>query len=320
MNPFDFAKNAITVLLISAAWAAPAMAVTAPDEEDTQVLLNAARQDDSKEHVPFKFREVEYINQASFIATGNRCSTIHDPNKIKLAEIDFEAKKKALGSAASMAPRTVPVYFHVIQSSTNANGGVTDTMISKQITVLNNAYAGSGLSFSLAATDRTTNDSWFTVTPGTTSESQMKTALRKGGKESLNLYSANIGGGLLGWATFPSSYASSPRMDGVVMLNASMPGGSATPYNLGDTATHEVGHWTGLYHTFQGGCTSTNDSVTDTPAEKSAAFGCPAGRDTCTFPGTDPIKNFMDYSDDACMNTFSAGQISRMGAQMTAYR
>jgi hypothetical protein len=251
------------------------------------------------------------------------CGT-HDLTAAEIAAVELRLAAHPVISQITPS-HVIPVHFHIIHRSNGTGGVVTTTQINNQIAVLNAAFAASSFSFTLASVDNSNNDAWYTTTGGT-AERQMKTALRRGGSNALNVYTNAMGGGLLGWATFPSSYASNPSMDGVVILFSSLPGGTTARFHLGDTATHEVGHWMGLFHTFQGGCangTTGGDRVTDTPAERSPASGCPTGRDTCTgsqFAGLDPIQNFMDYSDDACMDRFSAGQNSRMNSSWNSFR
>jgi len=278
------------------------------------------------EGAPFVFQGIEWQSQRAFIESGRRCGTRNVDEEEQLA-IESEVMSLLAQRSARepmVAGGTIGVYFHVINNGAGiANGDVPDSQIKDQIRVLNDSYGPWGWSFDLVSTDRTTNATWYTMTPGSTAEKQAKAALRQGSADDLNLYTANLGGGLLGWATFPSDYKRHPSDDGVVVLFSSLPGGMAAPYDLGDTATHEVGHWMGLYHTFQGGCNGNGDYVSDTPAERSPAFGCPTGRNSCAgkkAPGDDPIHNFMDYTDDACMFEFTGGQDARMDSIFTAYR
>ncbi len=245
------------------------------------------------------------------------CAT-HDLSETEQQAVEAALAGQVKAQARSNGSVTIKVYWHTITNTSGA-GALSSTQINNQISVLNAAYASTPFKFVLAGTDTTANNSYYTCSGGSC-EKKMKQALRKGGAGDLNFYTNNMGQGLLGWATFPSSYASQPKMDGVVVLYSSLPGGSAAPYNQGDTGTHEVGHWLGLYHTFQGGCTGSGDSVSDTPAEASPAYGCPTGRDTCSTAGLDPITNFMDYTDDSCMDRFSAGQSDRMDSLVATYR
>ena len=225
----------------------------------------------------------------------------------------------------------VAVYVHVITKSDGVTLDVSQQRIDAQIAHLNGAF-GDEATFTLAGVDRTANDAWFDMTYGSAEEQAAKNALRKGSADDLNLYTTG-GADNLAWGTFPWTYANNPKRDGIVVperyitsfstlsLLETATGAQPQVTREGDIAVHEVGHWLGLFHTFQGGCTKQNDQVADTPAQKDATRGCPAdGTDTCRLAGDDPIHNFMDYSNEACVREFTTGQHDRTDSMWVQYR
>ncbi len=267
-------------------------------------------------------------SSAARVSEGAAAAGVAEPNVAAAYERALEARPLSKRRAARVTgPIHVPVYIHVIQPNAGT-AAVPQSEIDAQMNVLNQAFGGAtggdntAVVFNLVDTDVTINPDWDSLEYGTPEEVAMKTALHEGGARSLNMYLVRLAT-LLGWATFPDEYTGNPVMDGVVVETESVPGGTFAPYNLGDTATHEIGHWLGLFHTFQGGCTPPGDMVDDTPFEQSPYFGdCPPpfSRNTCASPGLDPVENFMDYSDDICMHVFSAGQTERMHAQTAQFR
>ena len=215
----------------------------------------------------------------------------------------------------------IPVYVHIVLPNANS---VTDKQVNDQISVLDSDFNSrntnqlpsgttfvndatlTGINFNLAGIIRHDDptSSWGTndavkkayppITPST----------------HLNIWVCNIGGGILGYAQFPGG---SPSTDGVVLLYSSLPGGSAVPYNLGRTATHEVGHYLNLRHIWGDGRCRQDDFVEDTPSSDRANYGCPSYPLVhCNDP--DMTMNYMDYTDDACMYMFTDGQTNRMRA------
>lgn len=213
---------------------------------------------------------------------------------------------------------TIRVAFHVLTSG--KLGAVSDQQIAAQIDELNRAYAGTGYTFELVSVDRTDQGGWFRLNIGTGKERHAKETLAVDPAHTLNIYTGGLGGRLLGWAFFPWSFPEDHFMHGVVVHYGSLPGGYLSAYNLGRTTVHEVGHYLGLLHTFENGCEAPGDLVEDTPFEESPAFGCPVGRNTCPDPELDPIHNYMDYGDDACVTEFTPGQGNLMHDVVPAYR
>lgn len=228
---------------------------------------------------------------------------------------------------------TVPVVVHIVYN-TNAEN-ISDAQVQSQIDVLNDDFrrlntdanntwsqaADSQIEFCMATVDPNGNaTNGITRTSSSVSafgtNDQMKYS-SQGGKDAwpagdyLNMWVCDISGGILGYAQFPGG---NDATDGVVMdyQYFGTIGTATSPFDLGRTATHEVGHWLNLRHIWGDGNCNVDDFVTDTPTSDGANYGCASSHSSC---GTlDMVQNYMDYSDDACMNLFTAGQKTRMRA------
>ena len=233
---------------------------------------------------------------------------------------------------------TIPVVVHVVYNTTTEN--ISDAQILTQIDVLNKDFAkmnadaantpsiftasNTDIQFCLATVDPTgAATTGITRTSTATTAFSTNDAMKNnatGGKSAwdaskyLNIWVCDISGGILGYAQFPGGSAST---DGVVIdyQYFGTIGTSTAPFNLGRTATHEVGHWLNLRHIW-GDATCGTDQVADTPTHNTANYGCPTypHLSTCTGTPVEMTMNYMDYTDDACMYMFSAGQTARMQA------
>lgn len=243
--------------------------------------------------------------------------------------------------------KTIPVVVHVIHNGGTEN--ISDAQIQSQIRILNEDFGklpgtngdGNGVDtkirFCLAkitpdgkCTDGIVRVKSTLTDHKTYDRSMLKNLSYWDNTRYLNMYivkTINGGSGILGYASFPGG---PPDEDGVLMLhNAFGDTGTVSPtssYNLGRTTTHEVSHWFGLYHTFNGGCgtdTCTDgDYVCDTPPAANPNFGCPT-INSCSNDSpnvNDQVQNYVDYSDDACKNMFTQGQKDRMHATLSSLR
>jgi len=260
---------------------------------------------------------IENFNEYEIGVDRRTCGTVTPPPTV-LESVQEELDRFKATSPIQRDIVNVQVAFHVIHSL-SGNGNISDLMIYNQINVLNEAYEQYNIIFTLSSIDRTANDNWFSDMESY--EQQYKQQLNIDPAHHLNIYTGNMPG-LLGWSYMPYSWSESYYMHGVCLSYTCLPGGTY-PYNLGKTASHEVGHYLGLLHTFDNGCNAPGDYVNDTPYQDDGnnIYTCNPNLDTCPNQlGTDPVHNYMNYVDDACLTEFTNGQSERMDEMIAQYR
>jgi len=258
----------------------------------------------------------EYVTSRFFQDHGLRCGSDRLPQIYALGTAaDCSGSNTTIKSEYDPSTGTVmiPVWVHEIRNKRGTAGVLNSTQVSSQIAALNAAFASSGVQFTLAGQTLSKNTNWYN--DGGT----YYNTLARDVNNYLNIYT-NLAGGNLGYAYVPSSGGVvGNKWDRVVIYYKAFgnPGTYGAPYNEGDTTVHEVGHYLGLYHTFQGGCASASgcsgngDLICDTNPESTANFS-PCTRSSACGPWLDPTTNYMDYSDDPCMFEFTPNQKNRM--------
>lgn len=228
---------------------------------------------------------------------------------------------------------TIPVVFHILYNTAAEN--ISEAQVMSQMDILNEDFrrlnadqdnewsqaADTQIEFCLASQDPNGNptDGILRVPTNLTSfgtNDAMKFTSQGGSdawpaSDYMNFWVCDLGSSLLGYAQFPGGPAST---DGIV-CNYTATGNTGTasaPFDLGRTATHEVGHYLNLRHIWGDGGCGASDFVDDTPDSDGPNYGCALGSVACGT--TDMVQNYMDYSDDACMNLFTQGQSDRMNA------
>lgn len=261
-----------------------------------------------------------YDSLENFVLQGRGCATTR-PNNYQIQRND----ERILRFRTQERPHRIDIPIHFIHITDGELGKISVDQRIEQVNVLNAAFNSMGIYFSYNEEEviYADNAQWYRMDHGSYEEREAKTQLQKSPRTHLNFYTAGISGGLLGWATFPWELDGDTAKDGVVLLDESLPEGSATPFNLGQTATHEIGHWLGLYHTFQGGCGEFGDHVTDTPAHASPNSGTPEDglpHNACYAGEFAPIHNYMNYVNDEWMTEFTPLQEERIWNHITLYR
>ncbi len=254
-------------------------------------------------------------------------SLIHDPSYQQIRQnIEAHSKKFYTKQGLRNSSIKIPVVVHIIYNSDAQN--LSDSLIATQIEALNRDFgqlfstkydcaSSSKIEFVLASSDpegiKSTGITRTHTAVNSFSTGAMIMSAAHGGHDAwpaayyLNIWVGNING-VLGYAYMPGN-----RSDGVVINYKYFGQTNRVPFHMGRTATHEVGHWLNLYHTWglNTGC-EADDEVEDTPNSAAPNYGCKTDHESCG--GTDMVENYMDYSDDACMNLFTKGQVNRMEA------